>query len=217
MKVGVITFPGSNCDRDMLVAFKKLTNNVVRIWHKDTELPSGLDIIAIPGGFSYGDYLRCGALAGNSNIMKEVIKFGADGGFILGVCNGFQILTETGVLPGVLLRNKNLKFISKNIDLEISNKDTKFTNKFKKNKISIPIAHHDGNYFCTDDALKELEDNNQIAFTYTNTPNGAKSNIAGIYNKRKTILGLMPHPERSVDSKVVGGDDGIKLFESLLG
>ena len=216
MKAGVITFPGSNCDRDMYIALKKSFKDVVKIWHKDTKLPQNLDLIAIPGGFSYGDYLRCGAMAANSNIMKEVIKFGENGGYILGVCNGFQILTETGLLPGTLLRNKDIKFISKTVRLKISNKDSKFTKNYKKQAIDIPIAHHDGNYFCDTDTLKSLEDNKQIAFRYANNPNGSLNDIAGILNKEKNILGMMPHPERAID-EIVGGIDGFGIFESLAG
>ena len=213
-KVGVVTFPGSNCDRDIVVAFQRVGAAVSQIWHKDSNLAERFDIIVIPGGFSYGDYLRCGALAAKSNIMQEIVKFANSGGFVLGICNGFQILTESGLLPGVLLRNKNLKFISKKIELEIVN-NSKFTEKYQKNTITIPIAHMEGNYFCEDDCLKELEDNAQIAFRYIDNPNGAKANIAGIYNKQKNVLGMMPHPERSTDI-LSGGLDGLSLFESLI-
>jgi len=214
MKAAVITFPGSNCDRDMYVALKQNFKEVVRVWHKDTSLPSGLDFIAIPGGFSYGDYLRCGAMAANSPIMQEVIKFGKSGGFILGVCNGFQILAETGLVPGVLLRNKELKFLSKRVQLNLVNKTSKFTAGITKQNLEVPIAHHDGNYFCDADTLKSIQDNDQIAFTYQDNPNGSIADIAGVLNKEKNILAMMPHPERAVD-ELVGGVDGRGIFESL--
>ena len=214
MKEAVITFPGSNCDRDMYVALKQNFKEVVRVWHKDTSLPSGLDFIAIPGGFSYGDYLRCGAMAANSPIMQEVIKFGKSGGFILGVCNGFQILAETGLVPGVLLRNKELKFLSKRVQLNLVNKTSKFTAGITKQNLEVPIAHHDGNYFCDADTLKSIQDNDQIAFTYQDNPNGSIADIAGVLNKEKNILAMMPHPERAVD-ELVGGVDGRGIFESL--
>lgn len=216
MKAGIITFPGSNCDRDMFAAFEKTAKETHHIWHKDTSLPDSLDVIAIPGGFSYGDYLRCGAIAANSPIMAEVIKFAKKGGKVLGVCNGFQILIETGLLPGALLRNKKLKFIAKEINLKPVNINTSFTNKITKSEIKIPIAHHDGNYFCNGDILKSLQDNQQIAFTYSDNPNGSIADIAGIFNQEKNVLGMMPHPERAID-KHVSGTDGLALFESLAG
>lgn len=215
MQAGVITFPGSNCNRDMEDALSKFYSKVHRIWHKDRTLPENLDLIAIPGGFSYGDYLRCGSLAAHSSIMDEVIKYARAGGRVLGVCNGFQILTEAGLLPGVLLRNKNIKFLSKRSDLKIINKNTVFTKSIISDTINIPIAHHDGNFFCSQDDLKSIEDNDQIAFKYADNPNGSISDIAGITNKHKNILGMMPHPERAVDVHI-GGTDGLKLFESLL-
>jgi phosphoribosylformylglycinamidine synthase len=215
MKAAVITFPGSNCNRDMLVALKNVFPHVEEIWHGDTSLPQGLDFIAIPGGFSYGDYLRCGAIAAHSPIMREVIKFANNGGIVLGVCNGFQILIEAGLLDGVLLRNKNLKFICKTADLKITNRNSIFTNRYETDSVKLPISHHDGNYFCDNDALKSLQDNQQIAFTYANNPNGSIADIAGIFNKNKNVLGMMPHPERAVDS-ATGNIDGQKLFTSLL-
>ena len=211
----VITFPGSNCDRDMFVALDKIFNKTYRLWHKDTKIPDDVDFIAIPGGFSYGDYLRSGSMAANSPIMSEVKKFAANGGYVLGVCNGFQILTEAGLLPGVLLRNKELKFISKQITLEIANNNSQFTKGYNKKHIEIPIAHHDGNYFCDDATLESLEENNQIAFKYLANPNGSCKDIAGILNKKKNVLGMMPHPERAID-ELVGGLDGLPLFQSLL-
>jgi len=211
----VITFPGSNCDRDMFVALDKIFNKTYRLWHKGTKIPDDVDFIAIPGGFSYGDYLRSGSMAANSPIMSEVKKFAANGGYVLGVCNGFQILTEAGLLPGVLLRNKELKFISKQITLEIANNNSQFTKGYNKKHIEIPIAHHDGNYFCDDATLESLEENNQIAFKYLANPNGSCKDIAGILNKKKNVLGMMPHPERAID-ELVGGLDGLPLFQSLL-
>jgi phosphoribosylformylglycinamidine synthase I len=215
MKAAIVTFPGSNCDRDMHTALSKFSNNVSKIWHKDTTIPNNLDLIAIPGGFSYGDYLRCGAIAAHSPIMQEIKKFAAKGGYIIGVCNGFQILSEANLVPGTLLRNKNLKFISKNIELEVTNKNSKFTSQIKNNLINIPIAHHDGNYFCDQDTLKSLEDNDQIAFKYKDNPNGSSANIAGILNKNKNILAMMPHPERAVDS-ICFGSDGSEIFSSII-
>ncbi|MDX1950051.1 MAG: phosphoribosylformylglycinamidine synthase subunit PurQ [Rickettsiales bacterium] len=225
MKAGVLVFPGSNCDRDLVVALKASGFKVEMIWHKQNELPK-LDLVCVPGGFSYGDYLRCGAISAHSNIMKEVKKFADNGGYVLGICNGFQILTEAGLLPGVLMRNKNLKFICKEVYLRPENNDAVFIRKYKPEKpLKISIAHHDGNYFVTDDELKALNDNNQIAFKYCNVsgdvsdasnPNGSVANIAGVYNKNKNVLGLMPHPERHCDA-YTGGIDGKIIFQSILG
>ncbi len=217
MEAGVVIFPGSNCDRDLIVALSMISKKIHRIWHKDTVLPSNLDIIGIPGGFSYGDYLRCGSMAGNSRIMEEIKRFANRGGLILGICNGFQILTEAGLLPGVLLKNKGLKFISKNIELETVNRNTRFTREIKNKPISMPIAHMEGNYFCDKNTLKSLEDNEQIAFKYKNNPNGSIADIAGIFNKKKNILAMMPHPERAIDKTLAGGDQGLDLFKSLVG
>jgi len=194
------------------------------VWHKDVNLPKS-DLIVIPGGFSYGDYLRSGAIAGKSNILNEVIKAANDGCLILGICNGFQILTETGLLKGLLLRNKNLKFIGKDVHIKTINTDNKFCNKYKKNQIlKLNIAHNEGNYFTSKEHLKELEDKNLIPFKYCdengnineqNNPNGSLNNIAGIFNEQKNILGLMPHPERMVD-QLISNKDGVNLFTSLL-
>tara|TARA_B100000780_G_scaffold237488_1_gene178592 strand:- start:348 stop:1025 length:678 start_codon:yes stop_codon:yes gene_type:complete len=224
MNSSVIVFPGSNCDRDIAVALEKLQFNNKMVWHKDTNLPKS-DLIVLPGGFSYGDYLRSGAVAGKSRILNDVIKAANDGCLILGICNGFQILTETGLLKGVLLRNKNLKFIGKDIHVKVTNNDNKFCNKYKKEQIlKLNIAHNEGNYFTDLDHLKELEDKNLIPFKYCgengnineeNNPNGSLNNIAGIFNNKKNILGMMPHPERMVD-QVTSGTDGVNLFTSLL-
>tara|TARA_B110000967_G_C18615191_1_gene425988 strand:- start:72 stop:749 length:678 start_codon:yes stop_codon:yes gene_type:complete len=224
MNSSVIVFPGSNCDRDIAVALEKLQFQNKMVWHKDSSLPKS-DLIVIPGGFSYGDYLRSGAIAGKSNILNEVVKAANEGCLVLGICNGFQILTETGLLKGVLLRNKNLKFLGKDVNIKTINTENKFCNKYKKNQIlKLNIAHNEGNYFTSKEHLKELEDKNLIPFKYCDeegnineesNPNGSLNNIAGIFNEKKNILGLMPHPERMID-KVVSNDDGINLFTSLL-
>jgi len=224
MKSSVIVFPGSNCDRDIAVALEKMQFKNQMVWHKETKLPKS-DLIVIPGGFSYGDYLRSGAIAGKSLIVEEVIKAAKSGCLILGICNGFQILTETGLLKGTLLRNKNLKFINKDIYIKVMSDQTKFTNKYKNNQtLKINIAHNEGNFFTDKNNLKELKDENLIAFKYcdekgtiseTSNPNGSLENIAGIFNKNKNILGMMPHPERMVD-KMISNEDGINLFSSLL-
>ena len=224
MNSSVIVFPGSNCDRDIAVALDKLKFKNKMIWHKDTNLPKS-DLIVIPGGFSYGDYLRSGAIAAKSNILNEVVKAANDGCLILGICNGFQILTETGLLKGVLLRNKNLKFLGKDVHIKVINNENKFCNKYKKDQVlKLNIAHNEGNYFTSKEHLKELEDKNLIPFKYSdvdgniseeNNPNGSLNNIAGIFNDKKNILGLMPHPERMVD-QIISSNDGVNLFSSLL-
>ena len=218
MKVAILTFPGSNCDRDLFLAFKKRPEfQVVSVWHKDTVLPENVDLCAIPGGFSFGDYLRSGAIAAKSPIMASVVKFAKAGGYVLGVCNGFQILTETDLLPGVLLRNDRLTFICKDQKLIVENTDSIFTNLYVPNiKISIPIAHHDGNYSATQETLESLHDSGRIAFTYADSnPNGSMSGIAGILSKNKRILGMMPHPERCTN-KDSNLNDGEILFNSII-
>lgn len=217
MKFAVLVFPGSNCDIDMYHAVRdELGEEVDYVWHDATDLKK-YDGILIPGGFSYGDYLRCGAMASLSNVMEEVKKAAEEGKPILGVCNGFQILTESGLLPGVLLRNKHLKFICKTVQLKVENNHTVFTNQYEQGEtIRIPIAHGEGNYYCDEDTLKKLQENNQIVFTYHGeNPNGSLQNIAGIINERGNVLGMMPHPERAVDS-LLGSDDGLKLFKSIV-
>ena len=224
MNSSVIVFPGSNCDRDIAVALKKFQFKNTMVWHKDVTLPKS-DLIIVPGGFSYGDYLRSGAIAAKSNILKEVIKSANKGCLVLGICNGFQILTETGLLKGVLLRNKNLKFIGKDIYVKMINTENKFCHKYDQNQVlKFNIAHNEGNYFTNPDHIKELEDKNLIPFKYCdekgnidekNNPNGSLNNIAGIFNDKKNILGMMPHPERMVD-QIISCDDGVKLFTSLL-
>jgi len=217
MQSAVIVFPGSNCDRDMAVALEAVSGQKPHmVWHGDSELPSGLDIIAIPGGFSYGDYLRSGAMASRSSIIQPVIEAAARGIKILGVCNGFQILTETGLLPGALMRNSNINFVCKDAELEVTNNATIFTSGYAKNAaISIPVAHHDGNFFADNATLDKLESEDRVVFRYRSDINGSSRNIAGIINEAGNVLGMMPHPERAIDEKH-GGTDGLALFESLL-
>ncbi|MFJ8515032.1 phosphoribosylformylglycinamidine synthase subunit PurQ [Lysinibacillus xylanilyticus] len=217
MKFAVLVFPGSNCDIDMYHAIKdELGEEVEYVWHTATDL-SGFDGILVPGGFSYGDYLRCGAMANQSNIMAEVKKAADAGKPVLGVCNGFQILTEAGLLPGALLRNKNLKFMCRTIQLKVENNNTLFTSQYEQGQIiNIPIAHGEGNYYCDEETLQQLKDNNQIVFTYSGeNPNGSLEDIAGITNERGNVLGMMPHPERAVDA-LVGGADGLAVFKSIV-
>ncbi|MEX3748204.1 MULTISPECIES: phosphoribosylformylglycinamidine synthase subunit PurQ [Lysinibacillus] len=217
MKFAVLVFPGSNCDIDMYHAIKdELGEEVEYVWHTETDL-SSFDGILVPGGFSYGDYLRCGAMANQSNIMAEVKKAADAGKPVLGVCNGFQILTEAGLLPGALLRNKNLKFMCRTIQLKVENNNTLFTNQYEQGQIiNIPIAHGEGNYYCDEETLQKLKDNNQIVFTYSGeNPNGSLEDIAGIVNERGNVLGMMPHPERAVDA-LVGGADGLAVFKSIV-
>ena len=224
MKSSVIVFPGSNCDRDIADALVKMQFKNQMVWHKETSLPKS-DLIVIPGGFSYGDYLRSGAIAGKSLIIDEVIRAANSGCLVLGICNGFQILTETGLLQGTLLRNKNLKFINKDINIKVMNNKTRFTSKYKINQIlKINIAHNEGNYFTNSKHLEEIKKENLIAFQYCDkkgninndsNPNGSMENIAGIVNSKKNSLGMMPHPERMID-KLISNTDGVNLFSSLL-
>ncbi len=223
MKSSVIVFPGSNCDRDVAIALKKYNIKNEMVWHKETNLPK-TDLVILPGGFSYGDYLRTGCIASKSPIINEVIKHAEKGGLILGICNGFQILIESGLLPGVLLRNKKLRFISKNVYLKVISFKNNFCLDYKNKKIiELPIAHNEGNYFADNETLQSLEDDNLIAFKYCDklgnvnkesNPNGSLNNIAGILNKNRNILGMMPHPERVID-KILSGEDGSLMFESL--
>ena len=223
MKSSVIIFPGSNCDRDMDVALKKFGFINQMVWHNDNNLPKS-DLIVLPGGFSYGDYLRCGSIAGKSRIISSVIDFAKSGGMVMGVCNGFQILTETGLLSGVLQQNINLNFICKNVFIKINNNKNKYFENIKKNILELHIAHNEGNYFCTSDQLKQIEDHDQIAMYYSDkngkteekyNPNGSIKNIAGIFNKKKNVLGMMPHPERMID-KSLSGEDGSIFFKNLI-
>ncbi|MDG5785933.1 phosphoribosylformylglycinamidine synthase subunit PurQ [Evansella sp. AB-P1] len=216
MKFAVIVFPGSNCDLDMYHAVKdELGTEVEYVWHHDTSL-EGYDGILLPGGFSYGDYLRTGAIARFSPIMDEVIKAAKEGKPVLGVCNGFQILLEAGLLPGAMRRNQNLKFICRPVELIVENNNTLFTNGYEqKEEITIPVAHGEGNYYCDDETLEKLKKNNQIVFSYKDEVNGSVLDIAGIMNEQGNVLGMMPHPERAVDS-LLGSDDGLRLFKSIL-
>lgn len=225
MRFGIIVFPGSNCDHDCYHAAKHVMGQEAEyIWHKDTSL-KGFDCIVLPGGFSYGDYLRTGAIARFSPVMTEVIHFANKGGSVIGICNGFQILTESGLLPGVLMRNRSLKFICRNVYVRVENNQTMFTNVYRKNQIlNIPIAHADGNYFADKDTIKRLEDNNQIIFRYSTqggritedvNPNGSVNNIAAIINEKGNIFGAMPHPERVCES-ILGGEDGRGIFDGII-
>ncbi|MCB1349962.1 MAG: phosphoribosylformylglycinamidine synthase subunit PurQ, partial [Maritimibacter sp.] len=217
MKAAVIVFPGSNCDRDMAVAFRAAGAEVTMVWHKDDHLPAGTDIVGIPGGFSFGDYLRCGAIAARSPISQSVIAHAGRGGYVLGVCNGFQVLTETGLLPGALMRNANLKFICKPVALTVATADSAFTAGYAKGQtITIPVAHHDGNYQIDAATLAGLEAEDRIAFTYGDNPNGSTADIAGVLSANRRVLGRMPHPERGADA-ARGGTDGVAMFRSLGG
>ncbi|WP_368343754.1 phosphoribosylformylglycinamidine synthase subunit PurQ [Pelagovum sp. HNIBRBA483] len=216
MKAAVIVFPGSNCDRDMAVALRQAGADVSMVWHKDADLPK-VDIVAVPGGFSFGDYLRCGAIAAQSPICKAVVSHAEAGGYVLGVCNGFQVLTETGLLPGALMRNAGLKFVCKTVGLNVETTDSPYTSEYKAGQVvDIPIAHHDGNYFADDDTLARLKGDDRIAFTYSQNPNGSVADIAGILSENRRVLGMMPHPERAVEAGH-GGTDGQALFRGLAG
>lgn len=216
MRAAVVVFPGSNCDRDMAVALRAAGAEVSMVWHKDAALPEGVDLVAIPGGFSFGDYLRCGAIAAQSPICRAVIAHAERGGYVLGVCNGFQVLTETGLLPGALMRNAGLKFICKTVDLKVQTNDTAFTAGYRAgDHLRFPVAHHDGNYTIDEAGLTRLRAADRIAFTYAANPNGSLANIAGVLSENRRVLGLMPHPERAVDS-AHGGTDGQAMFRSLI-
>ncbi|MCB2044748.1 MAG: phosphoribosylformylglycinamidine synthase subunit PurQ [Novosphingobium sp.] len=217
MRCAVITFPGSNCDRDMAVALEAVSGTpAIRVWHGDATLPERLDFIALPGGFSYGDYLRCGAIASRSPVMRAVIEAAGRGVPVLGVCNGFQVLTESGLLPGALMRNAGITFVCRNARLVVENDSSLFTSAYAKGQhVSIPVAHHDGNYFADDATLDRLEGDGRIAFRYAETINGSVRDIAGILNEKGNVLGMMPHPERAIDL-AHGGTDGRALFESAL-
>lgn len=215
-KVGIVVFPGSNCDYDAYHVIKNIMKvDTSFLWHKESSL-GNRNIIILPGGFSYGDYLRCGAIAKFSPIMKEVMDSANKGGIVIGICNGFQILCEMGLLPGSLLRNEGLKFVCKTVSLKVENNKSIFTSNYKiKEEINIPVAHGEGNYYCDGDTLTELISNNQILFRYLNNPNGSVDDIAGIQNVKRNILGLMPHPER-VSEELIGNTDGRRLFESVV-
>jgi len=229
MKTAVIVFPGSNCDRDVQVALRQsMGTEPLMVWHGDAGVPD-VDLIVVPGGFSYGDYLRSGAMAAQSPVMRDIVAKANRGVPVLGICNGFQVLTECGLLPGVLMRNANLKFVCKDVYLRTEATDTPFTSGYEQDQvIRIPVAHHDGNYFADDDTLKRLRDENRIAFRYVNAdgqtgneggnganPNGSLDDIAGVMNEGRTVLGLMPHPERLSDP-TLGGNDGRPMFDGLV-
>lgn len=224
MKVGVVTFPGSNCDFDSYAAVKHILKEEVEfLWHKSTDL-AGSDLVILPGGFAYGDYLRAGAIARFSPIMEEVIKFAKSGGMVLGICNGFQVLTECGLLPGALMRNRHLRFSCKFVYLRVEKSDNRFTGASAVgNVLKIPIAHGEGNYYFQDDRIRQLEENGQVLFRYCDragnvtdeaNPNGSINNIAGIINREGNVLGMMPHPERAVE-EIIGSTDGLEIFESV--
>ena len=219
MKSAVIVFPGSNCDRDAQDALARITGQApAMVWHKDGEIPAGTDLVVVPGGFSYGDYLRCGAMAGNSPVIAQLKAHAARGGYVLGVCNGFQILTETGLLPGALMRNASLHFVCRPQKLKVESSNTAFTSAYTGgSEVVIPIAHHDGNYYADDATLDRLEGEGRVAFRYAagENPNGASRDIAGILSDNGRVLGMMPHPERAVGTSE-GGADGIALFKSLM-
>ncbi|UUR07995.1 phosphoribosylformylglycinamidine synthase subunit PurQ [Sphingomonas glaciei] len=218
MRTAVLVFPGSNCDRDLAVALERATGNRPEmVWHRETALPPALDLVGVPGGFSYGDYLRSGAMAARSPIMRAVVEEAAKGRPVLGICNGFQVLTEAGLLPGALMRNANLTFVCRDSDLTVVNNRTSFTSAYAEGEaIRIPVAHHDGNYQADAETLARVEGNGQVVFRYACTVNGSANDIAGLVNERGNVLGMMPHPERAAEP-AHGNEDGRRLFESLVG
>jgi len=217
MKTAVIRFPASNCDRDAAVALEKVTGQDVQmIWHRETSLPENIDFVVIPGGFSYGDYLRCGAIASRSPIVKDIVRRAERGLPVAGFCNGFQILTESGLLPGALMRNKNLKFVCRPEKLVVQSNNSRFTSKFEaKSEVTFPVAHHDGNYYADDATLNKLEKDGSVLFRYADNPNGSVRDIAGIVNEAGNVFGMMPHPERAIDP-LHGGTDGLDFFKSII-
>ncbi len=217
MKTAVIVFPGSNCDRDIATALEQVTGSApTMVWHGDSSLPDGIGLVAVPGGFSYGDYLRSGAIAARSPVMRAVVEAAGKGLPVLGVCNGFQVLTEAGLLPGALMRNEGLNFVCRDVELEVGNADTAFTRRYAAGeRITVPVAHHDGNYAADADTLDRLEGEGRVAFRYAEPVNGSARSIAGLLNERGNVLGMMPHPERAVES-AHGRTDGRRLFEGLV-
>lgn len=217
MKTAVIVFPGSNCDRDIAVALEAVTGvKPAMVWHGESELPQGLGLIALPGGFSYGDYLRCGAIAARSPVVKAVVEAADKGMPVIGICNGFQVLTETGLLPGALMRNSGLNFVCRDVPLTVDNSQSIFTSAYRSGEqITVPVAHHDGNYFADAETLDRIEGEGRVAFRYAADINGSARNIAGVLNKAGNVLGMMPHPERRIEA-AHGGTDGRRLFEGLL-
>lgn len=217
MRAAVVVFPGSNCDRDLAVALAAAGADVDMVWHKETDLPAGVDLVALPGGFSYGDYLRCGAIAAQSPVVRAVKAHADRGGYALGICNGFQVLTEAGMLPGALLRNTNQHYICRSVGLEVVTSDSTFTAGYDAGQhLTVPIAHHDGNYFADDATLQDLRSSDRIAFRYTDNPNGSADDIAGILSANRRVLGMMPHPERAAE-EAHGGTDGAAVFRALAG
>jgi phosphoribosylformylglycinamidine synthase len=216
VKSAVVVFPGSNCDRDLAVAIETITGTApVMVWHRDATLPDGLDLIALPGGFSYGDYLRSGAMSARSPVMQAVIAAAGQGRAVLGVCNGFQVLTEAGLLPGALMRNAGLDFVCRDVRLTVENSQTMFTSRYDAGEtVTIPVAHHDGNYVADADTLDRLEGEGRVVFRYAEAVNGSARDIAGIVNAQGNVLGLMPHPERLIEAEL-GGTDGRRMFEAL--
>ena len=215
MKAAVLVFPGSNCDRDLAVAFRRAGFDVEMVWHKDTGLPRGVDVVGVPGGFSYGDYLRSGAIAARSPVIGALRTHVEKGGYAIGICNGFQVLTETGLLPGALMRNAGLKFICRAVNLEVATAESDFTNGYAKGQtVTFPVAHHDGNYVARPETLAALEGEDRVAFRYTEDLNGSVNRIAGILSENRRVLGLMPHPERAADP-ALGMTDGAALFAAL--
>jgi phosphoribosylformylglycinamidine synthase subunit PurQ / glutaminase len=216
MKAAVVTFPGSNCDRDLAVAFEGAGFQVARVWHKDTALPDGIDVVGVPGGFSFGDYLRCGAIAAQSPVSAAIRAHAERGGYVLGICNGFQVLTEMGLLPGVLMRNATLKFVCRTVTLNVTTVASDFTSAYAPGQgIRIPVAHHDGNYTIDAEGLARLQAEDRIAFTYADNPNGSMADIAGILSANRRVLGMMPHPERATEA-ALGSADGRPMFASLM-
>lgn len=217
MKAAVVTFPGSNCDRDLAVAFEGAGFDVARVWHKDSDLPKGVDVVGVPGGFSFGDYLRCGAIAAQSPISQAIRAHAERGGFVLGICNGFQVITEMGLLPGALMRNAGLKFVCRTVELRVTTTDSAYTSAYVLGqKVRIPVAHHDGNYTIDAEGLARLQGDDRIAFTYCDNPNGSVADIAGILSENRRVLGMMPHPERATEA-ALGSEDGRALFASIMG
>jgi phosphoribosylformylglycinamidine synthase I len=217
MRAAVITFPGSNCDRDLAVAFQAAGFKVDRVWHKDTALPEGVDVVGVPGGFSYGDYLRCGAIAAQSPISAAIRGHAQRGGYVLGICNGFQVLTEMGLLPGVLMRNATLKFVCRTVTLKVATTASAYTAAYAKGQeIAVPVAHHDGNYTIDAEGLARLQGEDQVAFTYVQNVNGSMGDIAGVLSENRRVLGMMPHPERAAEP-LHGSTDGAALFSGLMG
>lgn len=216
MRAAVIVFPGSNCDRDLALAIERVTGKPTQmVWHKDSALPEGLDLVAVPGGFSFGDYLRCGAIAAHSPVMQSVRAFADRGGHVLGICNGFQILVEAGLLPGVLMRNSELDFICRQVELTVGTSNSPFTNLYAKGqRLSLPVAHHDGNYVISDGDAAMLTAEDRVAFRYAEDVNGSTFGISGILSRNRRVLGMMPHPERASDPEL-GNTDGLGLFQSM--